>query len=754
LIVLYAATLFLSAGLVFLLEPMMGRVLLPVLGGAPAVWITTQLFFQVALLGGYAYGHLIGARLTPRRQTGLHLGLLALGLVVLPIGVHPGGSETIAHPVAWILGLLAVTVGLPFALISASGPLLGRWIAGTRHRAAADPYFLYAASNVGSLVGLLAYPIVLEPLLTLRMQAQVWAWGYRALLVFVAGCAVLVWRSPSGPLRRSERTADRPGDAPADRDRRPGEATAGAWPGPLTWARRARWLALAMVPSSFMLGTTTFVTRDLAPVPLLWVIPLGLYLASLVIAFAPGVDGARLVGVTRLVLPGLVIALVYTMTIGSQRPLWFLLALHAVALVVAALMCHGALAADRPAAVQLTEFYLWVALGGALGGVFNALLAPEVFKSLVEYPVAIVAACLLRPPGRRPRPGLLDMLGADPRLGRVIDVTLPAAFGLALAAVLRATQASGAADVTRRSLVIGFAAGLSVNFARRPLRFALAVAVIFLAGSVGGGVGTLVRERTFFGIYQVRADRAGYHELYDGSTLHGVERMGAAGPPAPLSYYNRPGPVGQVFAALPDPALAARTAVVGLGTGAMACYSRPGQQWTFYEIDPAIVRIARDPRLFTYLRDCPGRFAVIVGDARRSLASGAATPYGIIALDAFSSDAIPVHLLTRQALGLYLQRLAPHGVLLFHISNRYLDLRPELGALALGQGLTCRVEHSVLRPAQVDERYDESTWVAMARHPADLGSTALDPRWASCPGRAGEAWSDDRSSLLDLLKLG
>jgi hypothetical protein len=754
-ILLYSATLLLSAGLLFLVEPMMGKALLPVLGGAPEVWITTQSFFQLALLAGYAYGHVIGARLTPRRQTVLHVCLLALALVVLPIAVGPGGTGKINHPVVWVLGVLTVSVGLPFLLISANGPLLQRWIAGARHRAAADPYFLYAASNVGSLVGLLAYPVLVEPHMSLESQARAWAWGYGALAILVCGCAIAVWRSrPSIPQPAPGQAAGCGPTSAVCRNRTVyDELHARATPS-IAWARRARWLALAFVPSSLMLGTTTFITRDLAPVPLLWVIPLGLYLASLAIAFAPRGNPLRLVGVTRLVLPAVVIFLVYTMVVGSQRPLWFLLALHLVGLVAAALMCHSALAADRPTASHLTEFYLWVALGGALGGVFNALVAPVVFRSLVEYPLAIVAACLLRPQASGARPGILELLGVDVRVQRLVDVTLPAVFGLAVAAALRATAATGPHALTRRSVIIAFAVGVSLNFARRPVRFAAAVAAIFLAGSVaiGGGPTVLARERTFFGIYVVRSD-AGFHTLFDGTTLHGVERMGETRP-TPLSYYSPSGPVAQVFASLPDPSLADRTAVVGLGTGTMACYSRPGQRWTFYEIDPAIARIAEDPRLFTYLRDCPGHFHVVVGDARRSLTLARGARYGIIALDAFSSDAIPVHLLTRQALAEYLARLDPHGLLLFNVSNRYLDLRSELGGLAVSHALTCRVEHAIVGPGQADQRYAESTWVVLAHRPADLGGVAIDPRWKNCHGRAGQAWSDDRSSLFGLLKWG
>jgi len=741
-IALYSATLLLSAGLLFVVEPMMGKSLLPALGGAPQAWITTLLFFQVALLGGYAYSHAIARRLAPERAAAVHLAVLVGGLALLPLGLTPSPSAlTSSHPVLWVLGRLTATVGLPFVAVAATGPLLQRLFAHTRSRAATDPYFLYAASNVGSLVGLLAYPLVLEPVLELRDQGRVWSWAYGILVLNVGACVTALWRAigaagAGGPSHGAEPIAD-------------------VSPAP-DWRRRARWVALAFVPSSFLLGTTAFITRDLVPVPLLWVAPLGIYLLSFVIAFARHGHPERLLSVTRLVLPGVVIAVAYTMAIGSQRPLWLLLALHGIALGVAALMCHAALALDRPHPGRLTEFYLWLALGGALGGVFNALVAPVLFSSLTEYPLAIVAACLLRPPAPRARPGVLELLGADERVSRLIDVSLPALFGLGVAAALRLEQVGGSQGLDRRSLVIGFAAGLSLNFARRPRRFALAVAALYLASAlaVSGPGHVLDRERTFFGVYRVDSDAQGYHQLYDGTTLHGVELMGRPGHPVPLSYYNPSGPVAQVFAALPDRRLATRTAVVGLGSGAMACYARADEHWTFYEIDPAVAQIARDPRWFTYLRDCPGRHDVAVGDARRSLATSS-EHFGVIALDAFSSDAIPVHLLTREALKVYVGHLVGHGIVLFHISNRYEDLRPQLGALATESGLACRVQHARVTPAQAALRYAESTWVAMARAASDLGTVARDRRWLACPvGGPSDAWSDGRSSLLAHLKLG
>jgi len=736
-ILLYSATLFLSAALLFLVEPMVGKLLLPVLGGAPAVWITTLLFFQAALLAGYAYGHLAARRLSIRRQTLVHLALLVLAGLVLPFGA-PGGAPPAggANPVLWLLGALVVVIALPFFVVGASGPLLQAWLAGTRHRAARDPYFLFAASNAGSILGLLAYPALLEPRLSLHAQERAWAAAYAALVALVGACALTAWRAraPRPAVEAADPEEDRPASSP-------------------TRARRARWLALAFVPSSLMLGVTTYITRDLAPVPLLWVLPLGLYLASFVVAFAPGVRAARLVALTRLVLPGVVILVIYTIAVGSERPLWFLLPLHLTGLGVAALMAHSALADDRPPARDLTEFYLWVALGGVLGGVFNALIAPVVFSSLVEYPLAIVAACLLRPSAPRGRPALLEALTGDRRPSRVLDLAVPALFGVAVAFALQAVQSGGASpSLDKRTAVVGLAAGLSVNLARRPVRFALAVGALLLAATaVGGQPGrALAHERTFFGIYRVQSD-AGYHELFDGTTLHGLQRMNGAHPPEPVGYYERAGPVGQVFGSSPRPDSTQSTAVIGLGTGALACYSRPGERWTFYEIDPAVARIARNPRLFTYLRDCRGRFSVVLGDARRSLAASRER-YGTLVLDAFSSDAIPIHLVTSEALGLYLARLLPHGRLLFHISNRYLDLAPVLGRLAASARLACRVER-----ASTGDRSGRvagaSTWTLMGRRPEDLGRLAGDPRWRACPVPSGtRPWSDDYSSVITALK--
>jgi hypothetical protein len=687
---LYALALFVGAALLFALEPMVGKFLLPPLGSTPSVWNTTVLFFQAALLLGYVYAHFA-------RWKVLHVVVLAAGAVSLPIAVDQGLTPS-SHPVLWLLGLLTLTAGLPFFALAANGPLLQRWYGGR------DPYFLFAASNAGSFVGLLAYPLVIEPNLTLHQQGRWWGIGYGVAAALVVACAVVG--------RRRAAPAESAGDA-----------------APLTGRRRASWLALAAVPSSLMLGVTTYATRDLTPFPLLWVLPLAVYLATFVVAFAPRARPERLVRWSRIALPGIAIVIVYTLAIGSERPLWLLLPLHVLGLAAAALMCHARLAADRPAATHVTEFYVWIGLGGVLGGVFNALLAPVIFPGLVEYPLAIVAALLLRPKPPVTRPALLEFFFRDPRPTRAMDLVAPVFLGLGLLIVLEA----GSGSFNARSVAIGLACGLALNLSKRPLRFGLAMGAIFLAVALSG-TATLERSRSFFGIYKVVADGPN-HVLYDGTTVHGVQRVGS---PAPLEYYTRGGPAGQAFTALRPRAVGA----VGLGAGGLACYGGV----TFFEIDPEVVRIARDPRLFTYLRSCPSR--VLVGDGRRLLVHEPFGRFDLIVIDAFNSDAIPIHLITREALAIYLRR-APAA--LFHISNRYLRLEPVLGNLALAGGFACRAETYKPTPAQLSGGVARSTWAVVARSPAALGRLALDPRWHPCATNSDRVWTDDYSDLLSTI---
>jgi len=738
-IALFSATLVVSAALLFWLQPMFGKFLLPTLGSTPQVWIASMLFFQAVLLAGYAYGHVLTARLSLRRQALTHIGVVAFALLVLPVVVPDEvRPPQTGNPVWWQLALMAVTIGLPFFALSSSAPVVQRWLASSGHRRAPDPYFLYRASNAGSIAGLIAYPALIEPWLGLDAQGVVWTVGYVLLVLLMAGCAGVVLRSgpaPSGAVGGAVVEAPPAGEKP------------------LSWRRRGYWVVLAFVPSSLMLGATTYLTRDIAAVPLLWVLPLTAYLLSFVVAFAPRPDPSPLLRVARVTMPFIAIVLVFLVLTGAQRPLAFVATLHLLALFAVALVCHGRLAADRPQATRLTGFYLWVAIGGAAGGLFNAVLAPVVFTSLVEYPLAIALACAVYPGALRERPTVLELVTQSKKPTQVLDWVAPVLVGVGVALALMLVQASDPDDsAAARSIVFGLALGIVWNFARRPLRFGAAIAAILLAAAVSTGedVSILERDRSYFGIYRVE-ESAGYRTIHDGTTVHGAERVGP-GPPEPLSYYHPSGPVGRLFAAM-GPARgrsATRTAIVGLGSGAMACYAQRGERWTFYEIDPTVARIARDPRLFTYLRDCPGSYDVKIGDGRKSLERAATGQFGLLTIDAFSSDAVPIHLLTREALSLYMRRLRPGGVLLFNISNRFVDFEPVLANLGRDLRLPCTIEHSRVDDAQAQKGWHSSTWVVMTRDQRLLSRL----RWRGCRGDGGRVWTDDFSNVLGALRWG
>ena len=729
--VLFTVTLFVSSALLFLVQPMFAKMVLPLLGGTPATWITSLLFFQAALLAGYAYAHWSTRWLGPRQPL-VHVVLVALAVAVLPIAVPEGWVPPPSeNPVGWLLALLVVAVGLPFFVVSSTTPLLQRWFAGARHAASDDPYFLYRASNLGSMVGLLGYPVLVEPRLRLADQGRLWGAGYLVLAVLTAGCAVVSGRRREAPNQAPSVAPDAGSgaDAPA---RQP------------DIRQRAQWVALAFVPSSFMLAVTTYITTDIAAIPLLWVIPLTLYLVSFIVAFSP--RPSPLTGVAVQLQPFLLLQLVLLVALGATEPVVVLVAVSLAALFVSALVCHGRLAEGRPPSAGLTEFYLWIALGGALGGVFNAVVAPVLFDTVIEYRLAIVAACLLRPP---PRPSVK----ASAR--RRLDVVLPLGLLVATLALVSLGRALGLGPLAARVVAVVVALLACAAFAARRVRLGLGVAAVFVAAAAtaGGGDATLHADRTFFGALRVERDPDRHlHRLVHGTTTHGAQSTEPGRRLELLTYYHRTGPVGQVFGELAGPGAATDVGVIGLGTGSMACYSRPGERWTFFELDPTVERIARDPSLFTYLRDCEGRLDVVRGDARLSLRRAPDRRLGLLVVDAFNSDAIPVHLLTRQALELYGSKLAPGGVLAFNVSNRYLDLEPVLGELARARGLACLGQEEGPEEARGVPFKLGSHWLAMARRPADLGRLPHDRRWRTCARDPGaRPWTDDYSNLLAAL---
>jgi len=734
-VALFSATLFLSAGLMFLIQPMFAKFILPLFGSTPAVWNSAMLFFQSTLLAGYLYAHESTRRLGVRRNAVLHLGVLLVPLLVLPVALPEGWTPPVeGNPVPWLLGLLAVAIGLPFFVVSTTAPLLQRWLAATSHPAAADPYFLYRASNLGSVLGLLGYPLVMEPSLRLAEQGRVWSVGYVLFAVLVLACVAVVWRLP--PAAASAAESEPPPPSPPGAHTQP------------SLVRRLRWVGLAFVPSSLMLGVTETLTTEIAPIPLFWAMPLSLYLISFIVVFAPGARAHTVHRWMVLALPGVVLLLSSLVLLEVRGPLWLVVPLHLAGFFVAAMVCHGELARDRPPARALTEFYLLISLGGALGGVFNAIVAPALFDSLAEYPLAIVLAALCLPK-RSPRvpPG---------PYARWLDVALPVAIGATVALVLALAGLVGDdARLTAGTLAFGVVAGIALNFVRRPLRFGLTVGAILLAVALAAGTEEreLYQGRSFFGVYRVTASEGGdLRRLVRGSAIQGAQDLSPARVRRPIGYYHPSTPIGRVLTAVPG-SLTDRVAIIGLGTGSIACYSKPGERWTFYEIDPNVERIARDPRLFTYLGVCAGELDVVLGDARLSLVRAANRSYGLIVADAFSSDAPPVHLLTREALALYRSKLRERGILAFNLTNNFLDLEPVLGSLARDAGLACIAQEDRLSGNDGTPQTDPSDWVLMATHEQDLRAVS-DRGWHGCRHSQGAVWTDDFSNLLRALDLG
>jgi hypothetical protein len=674
--------------------------------------------------------------------------LLALGYYTQPILIQPSSgspSSSNANPALVLLGILARSTALPLFVVSATAPLLQSWFALTGHSRARDPYFLYAASNCGSLLALLGYPFVIEPSLGLTAQSRAWRIGFLVLAVLVLACGFTARR-----LSRSHPAAE---ETP-ETDIEPEATRLGADPiaraAPL--AQRLWWLVLVFVPSSWLLGVTTYLTTDLASVPLLWTIPLALYLLSFAIAFAR--SGQVMVRIARRTLPYVVVPLVLVMSAGFGNVVW--IPLHLLAFFTGSLACHGALAESRPPARLLSTFYVTIAVGGLLGGIANALIAPMLFSRVVEYPLAVVLACLVAPgiKARSKERTLRQRLG---------DLLLPLVVFLLVAFV--ATNQWGLADKVLGAIGVIIAAGLGA-FAcwkahTRRLRFALTMAAVLAGTGLSQGVvGRLIYiNRTFFGVLRVTVDsRQAAHLLFQSSTLHGQQSLDPALRREPSTYFTRSGPIGQLFEAL-EPRLSqpgSRVAIVGLGAGSLAAYARSGQRWTFYEIDPAVERVARDSQLFTYLQDCRADLLeVVLGDARLRLRQAPDHGFRLIMLDAFSSDAVPVHLLSREAIRLYRSKLADGGLLVFNLSNRYLDLDPLIGHQAEAAGLICRIRYD-LEVSRKEMRAGKhpSIWAVIASTEADLGQLADDPRWRLPVRRPGSVvWTDDYSNVASYLML-
>jgi hypothetical protein len=728
----FATALFVSAMLLFWVQPMVAKMLLPLLGGTPTVWNTCMVFFQAVLLAGYAYAHFLTTRFSIRIQTTLHLVLMLITLVALPIGIRSDAAHSDpwnSDPLVWLARALLLVVALPFFTVSASGPLLQSWFSRTGHKSAKDPYFLYAASNLGSLIGLLGYPILLEPRLHLGNQTWLWEGIYCFLVVLFAFCGLLVWRTRNNTGGQT----DPPTQVSALAENL----------NPVTTGRRLRWVLWALIPSSLMLGVTTYLTTDIAPAPLLWVVPLAIYLFTFILVFGRH----QVIPLGSLVrgLPIAAVALVFLMLTGITNPAWLLIVLHLVFFFLATMLSHTRLANDRPSSRHLTEFYFCLSIGGVLGGIFNALIAPAVFKSIAEYPLMIVVACTVWP-------GSLKEGFAWPRFWRA--AALPLGVGLLTMVLAILVPKLGMEQRLRVTVVFGLPVVLCYFLSKQPWRFGLGLASVLLASHFYTAVHgeTLRSERNFFGALRITIDpETRFHRLYHGTTVHGIQSVDPKLQGEPLAYFHRLGPCGDALAAWNSRSNGIYTAVIGLGADTMASYAVPGQHWTFYEIDPAVIEFAQDTNYFTYLQRCTNATVDFkVGDARLRLREAPPQHFDLLVCDAFGSDVPPLHLLNREAMELYLSKLGPNGMLLFHISSRYLDFRPVIAGLAEHfQLIALSRNDTSVTEAQMQEGRFASLWVALARKPEDLGPLLKNPDWSALQTKPNmRLWTDDYSSIM------
>jgi hypothetical protein len=725
---LFAVTLFLSALLLFAVQPMFAKIVLPRLGGSPGVWSVALVFFQAALLTGYAYAHLLIRFMPLGIGAAIHFGILAAAAMSLPIGIaHGFGTPPTDDVSLWLISLFAASIGLPFVVLAASAPLLQGWFAASGHRDAGNPYVLYAASNLGSFAALIAYPTVIEPLLPLYRQTQLWSVGFGILAILIAAASLFIVRKPS--------------------------LVTAVEAEPVSAADRFAWVVLSAIPAGLVIAVTSHLTTDIAAGPFLWVLPLALYLLTFVGTFRerPWLRQETVARAIPFVVAPLAVSL-----FGRDHVFWAaMIGIHIVAFFLLSMLCHREIYLRRPAPARLTEFYLLVSLGGVIGGIFAALVAPRIFSRVYEYPI-LIAAAVLALPG----------IWSD-GVRRALTEMTPALLVLAIAVIAKL-----AFDVPLPAAVeLPFQVGLVVLVAimllqrGRPARlFSLVVLAFVLTGLWQPGFNRIETARSFFGVHQVveAADRR-HRLLYHGTTLHGAQRIAgeegsAKGPPEPLTYYYFGGPISQSIESVRTAREGlGRVAAVGLGTGSLACHRRGQEEWTFYEIDPEVVRIARDERFFNFLSACAPDASVVVGDARLTLAASGHR-YDVIVIDAFSSDAIPVHLLTREALQSYLARLEPHGTVVFHISNRHMELASVVAAVGAAEGLVTYVKQDD-RPDVLPTTYKLNALVAvLARNTVDLGDLPRRPGWRELQANLRvAAWTDDYSDLVGAIlrqKLG
>jgi hypothetical protein len=728
-LVVYTAAIFVSALLLFSVQPLFTKMVLPRLGGSPAVWSVAMVFFQALLLLGYAYAHLlmqIRNRVVP---VVAHLALLVIAILTLPLSIANGWGEPPTSGYAlWLLGLFGVSIGLPFFALAANNPLLQAWFVRTGHPAGPDPYFLYASSNIGSFLALLSYPLLIEPIFTLRTQNLIWTGGYGVLILLIAGCGVLLLRSPALAFADAQT-----------------EATTSPAP---SWLLRARWIFLAAVPSGLLIAVTAHISTDVAAAPLLWVLPLSLYLLTWVLVFQsrPLLPHKWMLMLQPIAIAGVVLLL----AVGGEQNLLLTLGGHQLCFFVIAMACHGELARTRPAAKYLTGFYVSLSFGGMIGGLFAGLIAPFIFSWIAEYPILLALAAICRP-----------AVGGErlPRLMRWYWIALGA---IAIALIAPAETASKLADDVQehRVWVVGAVGGLAALLAlalnaNRWKIFATVAVALVLIRLYPADDGRVETVRSFFGVHKIVVTPGGqYHVLMHGTTIHGAEKYlnndgtPVTGRPEPITYYHKDGGIGRAITALRERKGAPlKVAVIGVGAGTLTCAAEPGESWKFFDIDQTMVDTARDPKYFSYIQNCAPDVKPTIGDARLTFAKEPDGAYDLIIVDAYSSDAIPIHLATKEAMAIYKAKLAPQGAVVMHVSNRHLELESVVVGIADENDLKSWVYNE--DSGRDDEYIFATDVVVSAREDVDVGKLATSDKWTETEPTEGErVWTDDYSNIL------
>jgi len=697
-----------------------------------------MVFFQSMLLAGYAYAHVLATLRQRYVSFAIHLLVMVAAAFTLPLAISeawatPAGTVAAAF---WLLGLFAASIGLPFFALAANNPLLQSWFVATGHHDAHDPYFLYAASNVGSFIALLSYPVLIEPIFSLETQTRLWSIGFLLLIILIAGCGALMLSTPQAHSRAKVRTTRRP-----------------------DWMTTGRWIFIAAVPSGLLIAITAYISTDVAAAPLLWVIPLSLYLLTWVLVFQrrPLISHRVMLLLQPVAIAGVVVLVFYTGWIA----LFLNLTLHLFAFFIIAMACHGELARTRPAAQHLTMFYMSLSFGGMVGGLFSGLIAPYLFSSVAEYPILVVLAILCRPFSQEVWKSLNRWLwplapAHWPRLDRWF---WPGAATIALALAIARYAGFDLDDDTETLLtavILTLAIG-SLVLLRDPPKSAFAIALAFAVVRIYPTYGTHIETlRSFFGVHKIyESDDGRYRILMHGSTIHGAQMIEnergepVTGAPRPITYYHDKSAMAQAIRAIRERKQAPlRVAVIGLGTGSLACHIGPGETWRFFEIDPLIVEIARDPKRFSFLSSCAPNVSIVLGDARLTFAQELPHSYDLIIVDAYSSDAIPVHLATAEAMAIYKSKLAAQGAVMMHISNRHLELHSVVEGIAAANGLKTWVW------SNKNEQYDDDNYVftsdvtVSANAAADLGALARDKFWVlTPPNPAVRTWTDDYSNI-------